>query len=86
MTSVLSVSFLICWCRLYTQIHNQYSEYKKILVKKNVKQEIEVMVKENLYFVKHQQQTIKLNLQHGVKHGKTKSSSESESNYIFCRK
>jgi hypothetical protein len=68
-TSVLSVSFLICWCRLYTQIHNQYSEYKNILDKKNVKQEIEVMVKDNLYFVKHQQQTVKLNLQHGVKHG-----------------
>jgi hypothetical protein len=65
-TSVLSVSFLICWCRLYTQIHNQYSEYKNILDKKNVKQEIEVMVKDNLYFVKHQQQTVKLNLQHGV--------------------
>jgi hypothetical protein len=31
--------------------------YKQILVKKNVKQEIEVMVKENFYFVKHQQQT-----------------------------
>jgi hypothetical protein len=44
------------------------------------------MVKENLYIVKHQQQTIKLNLQHGVKHGKIKSSSESESDYIFCRK
>jgi hypothetical protein len=28
------VSFLICWCRLYTQIHKQYSEYKKILVQK----------------------------------------------------
>jgi hypothetical protein len=25
------------------------------------------MVKDNLYFVKHQQQTVKLNLQHGVK-------------------
>jgi hypothetical protein len=33
-TSVLSVSFLICWCRLYIQIHNQDSEYKQILVKK----------------------------------------------------
>jgi hypothetical protein len=30
---------------------------------------MEVMVKENLYFVKRQQQTIKLNLQHGAKHG-----------------
>jgi hypothetical protein len=69
MTSVLSVSFLICCCRLYIHIHNQNSEYKKILVKKNVKQEIEVMVKENLYFVKRQQHTIKLNLQHDVKHG-----------------
>jgi hypothetical protein len=28
--------------------------YKQILVKKIVKQEIEVMVKENCYFVKHQ--------------------------------
>jgi hypothetical protein len=27
------------------------------------------MVKENLYFVKRQQQTIKFNLQRGVKHG-----------------
>jgi adenine C2-methylase RlmN of 23S rRNA A2503 and tRNA A37 len=41
--------------QLYIQIHNQDSEYKQILVKKNVKQEIEVMVKENCYFVKHQQ-------------------------------
>jgi hypothetical protein len=30
---------------------------RQILVKKNVKQEIEVMIKENVYFVKHQQQT-----------------------------
>jgi hypothetical protein len=36
---------------------------------KNVKQEIEVMIKENLYFVKHQQQTIKPSLPHGVQHG-----------------
>jgi hypothetical protein len=35
--------------------------YKQILVKKNVKQELEVMV----YFVKHQQQTREMNLQHG---------------------
>jgi DNA-binding sugar fermentation-stimulating protein len=43
-------------------ISNMDSEYKQILVKKNVKQEIEVMVKENCYFVKHQQQIIKLSL------------------------
>jgi hypothetical protein len=48
--------------------YSQDSEYKQILVKKNVKQEIEVIVKENCYFVKHQQQIIKLSLQHGVKH------------------
>jgi hypothetical protein len=29
---------------------------------------IEVMVKENCHFVKHQQQIIKFSLQHGVKH------------------
>jgi hypothetical protein len=39
--------------------------YKQILVKKSVKQELEVMVKENVYFVKHQQQTREMNLQHG---------------------
>jgi hypothetical protein len=44
------------------------------------------MVKENLYFVKLQQQTIKLNLQHGEIHDWTKSSSESESEsqYYDC--
>jgi hypothetical protein len=60
-----------CCCRLYSQIHNQYSEYKQVQVKKNDKQEIEVMVTENLYLVKHQQQT------------RSQSSSESGSNYIL---
>jgi hypothetical protein len=41
-----------CCSRLYSQIHNQYSEYKQVQVKKNNKQEIEVMVTENLYLVK----------------------------------
>jgi hypothetical protein len=30
---------------------------------------MEVKVKENGYFIKHQQQIIKFSLQHGVKHG-----------------
>jgi hypothetical protein len=45
-----------CQCQ---QITHKFitSIQRQILVKKNVKQEIEVMIKENVYFVKHQQQT-----------------------------
>jgi hypothetical protein len=84
------VSFLTRCCRLYAYIHNQNSDYKQILVKKNVTQETEVMVTENLYLVKkHQQQTIKFNLEHGVNHGVKLSHPPNPNTYIFsliCRK
>jgi hypothetical protein len=67
-------------------IPNSVSNVKKInhglpLFQNNV-DGVEVIVKENLYFVKINNKQ-ELSLQHGVKHGENESSSESDSDYFF---